>query len=373
MVSRLKFDIGNEIDRQFSYIPTYIWESDSTTFCDLNMAGGQFIQRVGEWLRKYGHSDDNIRKRVFGFSEKPLYLSYIKSNPSLIGTFDIYNDNITMKFDVQLGNDPYQETVKNGNKKSIWNKLAEKRLSLLNEGGFLALIHPSGWRNFDGDFKHLQNLLNNREILYLEMHDIKEGIKLFGAETDYDLYVVRNKLNKTNLTKVYTKKGIVEVDLNDLEFIPNDKFDEFKKIIAKPNEEKVTIISNSSYHTSREYISEEKTDIFKYPCINTVGKDGEYIRYFYSSINNKGHFGQTKVIFSMGRSGSSIVDKKGEYGVTQFAFAIVDDIENLDNIKKAIESPKFIELMKYADSITAQRYNRKIMSTFRKDFWKEFI
>ena len=373
MVSRLKFDIGNEIDRQFSYFPTYIWESDSTTFCDLNMGGGQFIQKVIEWLRKYGHSDENIRKRIFGFSEKPFYLSYIESNPSLIGTFDVYNENITMKFDVQLGNDPYQETVENGNKKSIWHKLAEKRISLLNDGGYLALIHPSGWRNFDGDFKNLQNLLKDREMVYLEMHDIKDGIKLFGAETDYDLYVVRNVKNKNNLTKVLTKNGIIEVNLNDLEFIPNDKFDEFKKIVATDNEERVTIISNSSYHTSREYMSEQKTDVFKYPCINTVGTNGEYIRTFYSSINNKGHFGIPKVIFSMGRSGSSIVDSNGEYGVTQFAFAIVDCVENLENIKMAIESPKFIELMKSADSITAQRYNRKIMSTFKKDFWKDFI
>ncbi len=72
MISRLKFDIDTLVDELVEHIPTYIWESDSTTFCDLQMAGGQFIRGINRKLRQYGHSDENIQSRVYGFSENPF-------------------------------------------------------------------------------------------------------------------------------------------------------------------------------------------------------------------------------------------------------------------------------------------------------------
>jgi len=59
--------------------------------------------------------------------------------------------------------------------------------------------------------------------------------------------------------------------------------------------------------------------------------------------------------------------------MNEFASAIVDDVENLSNIQKAMVHPDFIELMKYADGVSGQRYNRRVIALLRKDFWKEFI
>ena len=130
MISRLKFKIDDLIDQKLKHIPNYIWESDTTTFCDLQMGGGQYIRKLNERLKKFGHDDENIRKRVFGFSKKPLYLSYVKSDTSLIGTFDVYKENINMKFDVQIGNDPYHKKVGPKKTEPIWDTFVEKRLSL---------------------------------------------------------------------------------------------------------------------------------------------------------------------------------------------------------------------------------------------------
>lgn len=93
--------------------------------------------------------------------------------------------------------------------------------------------------------------------------------------------------------------------------------------------------------------------------------------FWYSSIN-KGHFGNKKVIWANGSSGV-IIDNNGEYGLTQFSRAIVDDVENLYNIKKALESEKFIkEVMLFKNGL-GHKYNNKVISMLKKDFWKEFI
>ena len=55
-----------------------VLSSSETTFADLQMAGGQSLIAVVKLLRKFGFDDDNIRKRVFGFSENGLYLSIVK-------------------------------------------------------------------------------------------------------------------------------------------------------------------------------------------------------------------------------------------------------------------------------------------------------
>ena len=95
----------------------------------------------------------------------------------------------------------------------------------------------------------------------------------------------------------------------------------------------------------------------------------------YSSTKEKGHFGIPKVIFSNGIS-CPFIDEMGEYAMTQFAYAIVDDVKNLPFIQKAMLNPDFMKLMSFSDGMTGvgrHRYNRKAIALFRKDFWKEFL
>ena len=78
MWSRLDFDITNLFYEGLDKINKNVLSSSETTFADLQMAGGQSLIAVVKLLRKFGFDDDNIRKRVFGFSENGLYLSIVK-------------------------------------------------------------------------------------------------------------------------------------------------------------------------------------------------------------------------------------------------------------------------------------------------------
>jgi hypothetical protein len=96
----------------------------------------------------------------------------------------------------------------------------------------------------------------------------------------------------------------------------------------------------------------------------------------YSSTNTKGHFGIPKVIFSNGGASCPVVDTNGEYAMTQFAYAIIDEPKNLPFIQKAMLNPEFWKLMSFSDGTTGvgrHRYNYKAISLFRKDFWIDFL
>ena len=279
------------------------------------------------------------------------------------------------KFDVIVMNPPYQEQ-KEGNKKTqpLWHKFVEKTLSQLIDGGYLVAVHPSGWRNVDGQFKNVQTLLKSRQMLYLEIHNADDGLKTFRAGTRYDFYCLHNVPN-TMFTKIKCQNGKIErADLSKMEFIPNGMYNEFEKLIAKNGEETVNILYTCSYHTQKlERMYNIQTEEFKYPCIQNVNMKNELSCVWYSNTNAQGHFGIPKVVF--GRKCCGIfLDEMGEYGMAQDCTGIIDEQKNLPFIQKALLNKELIEILNQCDfGGTRDMYNRKAIALFRKDFWKEFL
>ncbi len=279
------------------------------------------------------------------------------------------------KWDLIIQNPPYQ-LQKEGFKKTqpLWHLFVQKSLTLLVENGYMSMVHPSGWRNVDGVFKETQIKLKEKQILELRIQNEKEGIKIFKADTRFDYYILKNIIPYTE-TIIKNQDGYLEkINISKLEFIPNSNFTEIESLIAKDGEEMVNILhSYSAYETRKEWIKIEKNEIYKYPVVYTVPK-GDSLNLMYSSINDRGHFGHPKLIWSNGRiiSVGSYIDRIGNYGLTQFSYAIVDDENNLDSIKKAFDSNKFRKLME-SSAVGDMSINRKVISLLKKDFWKEFI
>jgi len=277
------------------------------------------------------------------------------------------------KFDIVIGNPPYQ-TQKEGNTKTqpIWHLFVEKSINILSKGGYLCMVHPSGWREVDGIFKETQKLIVTKQILSLRMHNYQDGLKTFGCKVSYDYYTLKNINNDGFITDVTCVDGsLIKIDLMDNEFLPDENIYEIYSLVAKDNEEKVNILySRSLYGTDKENMNKEKTEQFRYPCINAVSSLNIPSCY-YSKINTNGHFNVPKVIFSNVASGV-ITDENGNYGLTQFAYGIVDEVQNLADIQKALCNEKFIKkIMLYRNY--GFKYNRKVIGTFRKDFYKQFL
>lgn len=287
---------------------------------------------------------------------------------------DMKEVELNMKFDVVIMNPPYQAKSDKSNTKTqaIWPEFVKIAFDICKKQGYVCAIHPSGWRDAYGMFKETQNILKSKNMKYLEMHDEKDGQETFHAITTYDAYVTQNQLND-GVTHIIDQHGkSANIDISSIDFIPNGMFDKINQLLAKQGDERVSIINNSSYHHQNEYVKSVQTDEFKYPCIYNVKISGPSL--LWSNINSKGHFGVKKVIFNSSANGgtSVFVDNMGEYGICEFCSGIVDKEENLENIKRALDSKEFLDLMKCIKTGTAL-LNRKIIGLFRKDFWKEFI
>jgi len=281
------------------------------------------------------------------------------------------------QFDIIVGNPPYQRDSENGKKTHpIWDHFVLWALRYLKPTGYLTFVHPAGWRAIDGRFKPTQELLKSRRMLALSINDTEVGMKTFGACTRFDFYTVQNTPSDGHQTSVTWQDGTKSsINLEKLEFIPNGKLQEIEQLVAKNDEPKVEILhSYSAYETRKPHISREQQGEFQFPCVDNVGVTGSPTKTFFSCTKSNGHFGTPKVITSA--FGINVmIDKTGDYGMTQHSVGIVEHPKNLEGLKKALLSPKFKALNKMTD-VNGMRdiaLNRKIIALFRRDFWKEFI
>ena len=273
------------------------------------------------------------------------------------------------KFDVVVGNPPYNDDSGNiGN--AIWDNfvsLALEHLIVMN--GYLVFVHPPKWRNPGSP---LWNLMRKKQIHYMEIHDVNDGQRLFNASTNYDWYIMQNitTYTKTIIRGVDGETAII--DLSQISFIPNKMFDFVWKLLAKPNDEKIQIIySYSNYEIRKPWMNKTPTEQHIHPCIRYISANDKVIDCWYSNTKDNGHFEIPKVVFGIGSNcGGFYFDKNGDYGLSQYAAGVIGD--NLDKVYKVMNTPEFMEVME-ACMTTTQKIHPKVFSLFKKDFWKEFI
>jgi len=279
-------------------------------------------------------------------------------------------------FDIIVGNPPYQSPQiakgKRGGGDILWNKFLKKSIEIIKDKGKLIFVHPPSWRKPESKKsknKDLFKLMTNNQIHYLEIHNAIDGKKIFNAATRYDFYFLE-KIKPYKKTKIKDENGVISyLNLKEWSFLPNSNFDKIKKLLNNNGEKYDNIIfDRSKYGTDYKWVTNTKNDIYKYPLIHSTPKSG--IRYMYSSRNDKGHFGISKVIFGESGINHVIIDMEGKYGMTQHSMAIkVDNIDEAKQIKKVLLSDNFKVILK-STSWGNFRIDWRMFNYFKKDWWK---
>ena len=218
-----------------------------------------------------------------------------------------------IKFDAVIGNPPYQPPS-NGKKggKSIWTDFVSYALSILTERGFLLYVHPALWRK---PGNKMRDVMFNKQIHHLSIHNGADGARVFGASTRYDYYLMENVEPYSKSVVRFEDGKTHEVDISkDLPFIPNFSWTTFSKILAKLNNNGIGVIGDSDCHTARPHVSKTQKNGFGYKLLNSISKT-KGATYCYSSRPHKNQT-QKKVIFSNGGQIVPFYDN-GKLGVTQ--------------------------------------------------------
>ena len=389
---------GKLVFEMLDRLPQSIWNNPNKKFIDPACSTGTFLLEVFRRLyngleeiivdpderihhiltnQLYGVEENIVPYRMTRAAFGILLGNQFDINKMHLGSYNILKEELDMKFDVVVMNPPYQAAPKSDKNKgqatgnTIWNKFVENALvSWLKEDGLLCAVHPSGWRKPESPrskYSGLFNLMAQKyHMKYLEIHDAKDGMDTFNAATRYDWYVV-DKSSPGGLTKVVGQDGkSSDLDLKTRPWLENCEFGEVSDILGSGCN---VIYSRSAYASDKSWTSPEETGEFRHPLIHSTTKSG--VRYYYSSLNDKGHFGIPKVIFGDSGINDVVIDLEGKYGITEHAMALP-----VRDSADAIQAKEFLMSEKFQNILSSCRWSNfqidwRLFTHFKEGFWRD--
>lgn len=339
MFFRIMLDYDALTDQIVSELSEEMFVSPVTTFVDPAFAGGQFLRSVARRLSKYGHSIANIRSRLFGFEDNICYLNHPKNKSTkLIAQLSVmsYEDflNMTMKFDVTVGNPPFSKNNTGKGGTSIYHEFAAKAIEMSN---VVAFVTPGSFLT---------------ESKFSAMREQMDGAGVYTITS-----IPLDVFNNVNIIRpVYWIVGSGVKKVEDFFITPENEF--FKKIVNNPNRSSFTIRSGrgdvSTSKTPNLSLIESSEHIHRY--VDRVRKDGPMMVYCNDKIDMK--INSPIAVFAQ-RAGMKpkmfYVDDASSYSQNVMAIQVADKTE-FDNLKDLFDTPlyKFLLLMLSGGKITTK-------------------
>ena len=298
------------VNEMLDKLPKEVWTDKNLKWLEPAGGFGVFIitvySRLMEGLKGVIKCDPKEREHYIKenmlyyneYNEKNVEVYKLIMNPT--GKFklnihrgDYLTKDYNFNFDIIIGNPPYQpENTKSSkaNGHLLWDKFVKISLQSLKTDGYLVYVHPLLWRKPTSEKSKTNGLFElmtkENQMLYLEIHGSKDGLKTFGCATKYDFYVIQKTKGVKNTTVVDVNGKKHSINMGEWKFLPNYNFENIKKILLKGGEKCCDVRYGSTYGTERKYVQYEKTDEFKYPVVHATNKKG--VRYVYSKVNDKG-------------------------------------------------------------------------------------
>ena len=319
-------------------IPTSVWENPTSTFLDPCMGKGTFLIDILRRLTTiYGYSVEDAMSRIYGYDVRVKYINYLKRG-GFKNVFhkDFLSEKIDMKFDVVVGNPPYQDGSKNGGQNKLYMEFCKKSINLLKDDGKLTFVTPVSVLMPSKRF----TLIGNKNLSFVNFdaaNYFNVGVNIcswiIDKESNIDLVSVKSD-------GVIFKKSINE-SLHNNSNIDNYYIDIYEKVMGLTKSQKNINKRMFQRNNHGPAFSKNMTDEHIYE-IHSVARGVSKITYTKRvPVFN----GENKVIVSNTKAlnRENIIISTDNYGPSYFAIPVENELQT-NNVLSFVLSPFFINL-----------------------------
>ncbi len=241
------------------------------------------------------------------------------------------------KFDIVVGNPPYQDNNKNGGfqpkNHNLWSKFIIESGKKLNISGLLIFVTPDSWRS---PSSKILDIFKRNTLLKIEF-DVAKYFPGVGSTFSYYLLKIGKFDDKCKIYDSY-------INMNRLRFIPNGGkigLSIHLKTTMSENQKIKLLCDTTSNHSSskKSQLSKSITSENIYKVYHTNAQT------FYSTVKSK-HHDYKKVYFTI--SGYFIPKyDNGHISTSEICpYIIVDDEKSADNLLSFLNSKLYRFLIK---------------------------
>jgi hypothetical protein len=352
------------VNEMLDKLPIEVWKNKNLKWFDPATGMGNFS--VAIYLRLIEGLKDEIKdgkERKKHILENMLYMSEINKKNILVckQIFDINNEyklniyegdslkvNYNIKFDIIVGNPPYQDSNATGDNK-LYLDFTKMSLDILIENGLLLFITPRNILDYlllvDKNRKYIDNFY---QLKYLAIETSNKHFPKVGSTFAY--FLIKKQLyyeptiieymylDKIEIIKIMFQKGFKiprVLTILDMEIL--------SKITSKTNNYILHdfIFNNKTQrirkqHIDKNIISIKETDKHKIKIIDTINKTKPFPgKYYYYNIKDN-DFDKKKLILSKKGYLMPYIDDTKSYTYSDNFKYIIDD--NMEQIKLLFES-----------------------------------
>lgn len=342
MLRRLKLETQELVDKILSHYPDHIWESDSTTFFDPAIGGGQFVHAIETKLSAYGHSKENIAQRVTGYEANPMRVNYTVNKFNLVGKYITkeFTQVEEERYDVIVSGPPFEHKKSKGNK--LWPKYVLYGSEMLKADGYMSMFIPAGWTaggdNMPGRRGVIKDAFRPRNLQHVDLTDNKKYFPGIGSNVSW--FILQNNDNYTK-THFDLDNETLELDVHDVDFLPTDinevSLGLYKKLFTR---EAMTVGGYDEQRDPEKQDEPSETHNVKHWKVGSR----DNVQWVYMPYNKTPELSKIKKVLFPIRRFSQIdmihIDREG-VPVCQQGFYIDVDNEDLDSVESVFRSKIF--------------------------------